>query len=77
MDQNAPNLVVFKTEGCPECESMVQDWESLAETCQIKGIKVNIDAVERNQNLKLIKQQGIYQYPTIRLFQVGGGHVDF
>ena len=77
MKSDAPNLVVFKTQGCPECESMAKEWESLAETCRVKGINVNIDAIEREGNLKLLKKQGIYQYPTIRFFQLGQQHVDF
>ena len=60
MKQNAPNLVVFKTQGCPECQSMEKEWESLAETCRLKGIEVNIDSIEREGNKKLIKKQGIY-----------------
>ena len=68
MNENAPNLVVFRSQGCPECEGMVKDWESLAETCRLKGININIDSVDREDNLKLMKKQGIYQYPTIRFF---------
>lgn len=77
MKPDAPNLVVFKTVGCPECEAMSHEWESLAETCRLKGINVNIDAIDREGNLKLLKKQGIYQYPTIRFFQLGQQHVDF
>ena len=77
MKSDAPNLVVFKTTGCPECESMAHDWESLAETCRLKGINVNIDSIDREGNKKLMKKEGIYQYPTIRFFQLGKQHVDF
>ena len=55
MKPDAPNLVVFKTDGCPECESMSHEWESLAETCRLKGINVNIDAIDREGNKKLLK----------------------
>ena len=71
MKPNAPHLVVFKTEGCPQCQSMAQEWESLAETCRIKGIDINVDSIDREGNLKLIKKQGVYQYPTIRFYQLG------
>ena len=68
MKPDAPNFVVFKTDGCPECEQMAQAWEGLAETCRLKGINVNIDAIDREGNVKLMKKEGIYQYPTIRFF---------
>ena len=56
---------------------MAQDWQNLAETCKIKGINVNIDSIDRQHNLKLIKKQGIYAYPTIRLYQKDGEHIDY
>ena len=56
---------------------MEKEWESLAETCRLKGIEVNIDSIEREGTKKLIKKQGIYAYPTIRFFQIGKEHVDF
>ena len=56
MKSDAPNLVVFRTQGCPECESMSKEWESLAETCRLKGININIDAIDRENNLKLMKK---------------------
>ena len=49
----------------------------MAQDTLAKGVKVNVAAVMRDDNLDSIRKYHIEQYPTVRLFNTDGKYKEF
>lgn len=71
-----PTFVWFYGDFCGHCHSMYDDWKQLNDNSTIAK-KVNLLKIESAQNSMLSKDQNVFGYPTLRLYKISGGFVEY
>lgn len=71
-----PTFVWFYGNFCGHCHAMYDDWKKLGEN-SITTKRVNLLKIESNQNNILSKNPDVFGYPTLRLYKISGGFVEY
>ena len=71
-----PTFVWFYGDFCGHCHAMYDDWKNLNDNSMVTK-KVNLLKIESAQNSMLTKDPNVFGYPTLRLYKISGGFVEY
>lgn len=71
-----PTLVWFYGNFCGHCHSMYDDWKTISNNSAVTK-RVNVLKIESEQKDILSKDPDVFGYPTVRLYKITGGFVEY